>query len=121
MKKKGGWLVIGIIIIVMVVLIVGYFLQQSAKANLLEVQVTYSFGSSWAGWIDTLIVNNNGSVVLQEQIQNNNTIKSLQLSNDEDKEFRRLVVDANIFSLKDEYTCAPNCPTDVSGSNQFFI
>jgi len=121
--KKKSWIIIGIIFIIGILLIAGYVLQQKSKKELPIIQVIFSEGNGWVGWEKTLTINNNGSVIFEEQqpFNGNKTIKSSQLSYEEIQEFKKLVNDANVFNFQDSYSCEPNCPTDQKSSSVKFI
>jgi len=121
--KQKQIIILGIIFIIGIFLIILYVQQQKYKNEILTIEVTYSIGNGWTGWNEILTINNNGSVIFEEQqpFEGNKTIKSIQLSPKEINEFKKLVNDANVFDLQDNYDCEPNCPTDQSSSFVKFV
>ena len=66
------------------ILISGCVQQEKPKTELPNIKVIYSIGSGWTGWHETLTINNDGSILFEEQqpFDGNKTTKSLQLSNE---------------------------------------
>lgn len=122
MNKKYYWL-IGLFAIIAVLLVSGCIIKEP-DTEPKSIQVIYFIGSGWTGWQETLTINNDGSVILEEQqplSDENKTTKTIQLSDEELKALKALIIDVNVFSFKDRYACDANCPTDAPGSSITFI
>ena len=119
--KKQIYYVIALLIVVAtaLILILGNIQKQEPEEQLPDIQVTYSMTGGIVGWTKILTINNNGTVVLEENTfsEEGETTKSIQLSNKELKEFKELINNANVFSFKDTYFCEENCPTDLPSEN----
>jgi len=124
MKKSS---IIGITIILILIIglffIMNNFQKQNIKAELPDVQVIYSISNGWIRWEANLTIDNKGFVLFEEQMpfKGNKTKKSIQLSDEEIYNFKKLVSESDVFNFEDNYDCEPNCPTDQSSSSVKFI
>lgn len=82
-------------------------------------EVVYSLSGGYGvGLSDTIRVHNNGSIVWVTASRfKNKTTKSGLLSEGKLRDFKNLILKANIFSFKDEYRCFSWCPTDLPYSS----
>jgi hypothetical protein len=88
-----------------------------------DIQVFYSTGSSWTGWQKNITVDNSGFVYLVEQrpTEGRPINKSYQMDDSKKREFRDLILNADVYGLEDSYSCVQDCPTDRPASSIRFV
>ena len=128
--KKTNILIIGIIGIILIssVLFAFIYLQKSSNNERNKnFQIIYSVSNGESGRSDTLTINNDGSVILEEQqyLEQDEKTRTVQLSDKEIQELKSLIDSANVFEFEDKYSCESDintiCAADASSINLKFL
>ena len=124
MKMKKSYILIEVILLV--ILISGLILLSVLKSGepitpitKHNIEVIYSLSGGYGvGFSEIVTIHNDGSIIwITASRMQNKTTKSGLLSKEELQEFKSLILNANVFTFKDEYICFSWCPTDLPHSS----
>jgi hypothetical protein len=100
-------------VLVLCALILPGCVEQKEEQNQ-GIQVFYSTGSSWTGWQKNITVDNSGLVYVVDQRPTDDRpqSRSYQMDDSKKNEFMEAIRKADVYSLKDVYSCMQDCPAD---------
>ena len=130
-KKIASELAVGIILLIAIILGTVVYFSKDVKRDIIEnitvvpekgdskcdyskLHLEYSVIGGW-GFKNTITINNNGvAEYVNTDVLGDITKKTIQLSDEEIGEMKKLVCKESVLSFQDEYTCLSNCPLDSS-------
>ena len=117
MGIKNNYLLIGVIILI--ILISGFFLVKNLSPTSEPPQastISVAYYTKWGplGGDYEVSVSNEGDVIVTNNLAQTESekIKTGKLSEEELKELKDLIIEANVFRFKEDYSCLVNCVVD---------
>lgn len=114
--SKAKILSLGIFALLVIIIIFVFFWNQSLQAEKHNIRVVFerSGGLTPVDWHDKVIVENNGLLKRDYKKGEEKKVKKEQLASEKIKSFKKMVLKADVFTLKDSYRCGGGvCPTDL--------